>query len=375
MSIGSKLMKVLVPAVALGAIGMVVRFWPVQVEGFHVDRGAVTDEVLGIGVLESAHEARLSFEASGRVTSLAVDEGDAVAMGTTLGTLDVADARRELDVSQATAAAAGADIERARAELERGKVAASLASRERLRADALFANGDITGAAHDAAVEHDANAQAAERALAAALGRARSSSDAAKGGARIREAQVADGALVSPIAGLVVKRSVEVGQWVGTGTPAFTIVATDAFEVRAWVDETSLGHLEVGQPVRLVFRSDSQQTYAGRVAGIGREVDRQTHELLVDVQVLELPHNFAVGQRADAWIEVGRREDVARVPRGWCDTTCLVAEWGRVTTREVELGLVGRETVEVVRGLSPGDVVLPPAVAAVGRLVRVKEQP
>jgi HlyD family secretion protein len=368
-------LKVLLPAVTLAALGLAVRFWPIEVQGTHVETGLVTEEVLGIGVLESAHEIPLSFEISGRVTELAVDEGDTVALGTVLGTLDVTDAHRELDVSVATAAAASADIARAQAEVERGRGAASLASRDRVRSDALFANGDLTGAEHDSAVERDETAQAAVRSLEAALQRARSSRDVAKGGTRIREAQVADGVLVSPIAGFVVKRNVEIGQWVGAGTTAFTVVAADAFEVRAWVDETALGRLNLGQPVRLAFRSDTERAYAGQVARIGREVDRQTHELVVDVQVLELPRNFAVGQRADAWIEVGRREDVARVPRGWCDTTCLVADGAGWRPATVTLGLVGRETVEVVRGLSPDDIVLPPAAASVGRLVRVKEGP
>jgi multidrug efflux pump subunit AcrA (membrane-fusion protein) len=241
-------LKVLLPAVTLAALGLAVRFWPIEVQGTHVETGLVTEEVLGIGVLESAHEIPLSFEISGRVTELAVDEGDTVALGTVLGTLDVTDAHRELDVSVATAAAASADIARAQAEVERGRGAASLASRDRVRSDALFANGDLTGAEHDSAVERDETAQAAVRSLEAALQRARSSRDVAKGGTRIREAQVADGVLVSPIAGFVVKRNVEIGQWVGAGTTAFTIVATDAMRVRAWVDETALGRLRSGSP-------------------------------------------------------------------------------------------------------------------------------
>lgn len=369
------LAKLVVPALLLGVGAVVARAWPVEVQGARVTAGPVTAEVLGIGTLESDHQVPVAFEASGRVLTLAVDEGDVVAAGDLLGTLDVDDAIRDLDVSSSAARAASLDVDRAKAELERGRVAADLAARERARSDALFADNDIAAAVHDVAVEKDDGAKAAVRALEAAVRRAESSRDAAAGGRRIREASLADGRLVSPISGLVVSRGVEVGQVIGVGAPAFTIIATDALEIHAWVDETALGKLDLGQPARLAFRSDDGRTYPGRVARIGRAVDRQTHELLVDVAVLEAPRNFAIGQRADVWIEVGRADAIARAPRGWCGTTCLVAEDGRVATREVSLGLVGRDLVEVVSGLRPGDVVLPDHAAADGRRITVREAP
>ena len=210
--------------------------------------------------------------------------------------------------------------------------------------------------------------------MKSALRQAESNRTVAARTSGIRAAQVADGRLTSPLAGLVVARDVEAGQLVTPGTPAFTIVATDAMRVRAWVDETALGRLAVGQPVRLVFRSEGDRSFAGVVERIGREVDRQTHELLVDVTVHDLPTNFAVGQRADAWIEVGRRAADVSVPRGWCETECAVVDGGRVASRPVTLGLAGRESVEVLRGLAPGEVVLAPGTP-VGTRVRVVEAP
>jgi multidrug efflux pump subunit AcrA (membrane-fusion protein) len=168
---------------------------------------------------------------------------------------------------------------------------------------------------------------------------------------------------------------VEVGQWVSAGTPAFVVASTASYEVHAWVDETALGRLAIGQTVRLVFRSAPERAFPGQVLHIARQVDRQTHELLVDIAVLEAPANAAIGQRADAWVQVGQHEGVTWVPRGWCDTTCLVAQDGRALTRPVTLGLVGRERVEVVAGVSEGDVVLRPGSLADGRRVRVTEVP
>lgn len=363
--------KILLALVLVGGGAAIARLWPVTVEGRPALAGPVVAEVLGVGALESTHEAQVAFEASGRVTGLAVDEGAIVAAGDALGSLDMDDATRDLDVSAATTTASRDDVDRAQADLERGRATAVLAARDRARTEALFVGGDVAAVAVEAAVERDETAKASVRGLEAALRRARSNQVAASGGQRIREARVADGSLTSPLAGLVTRRSVEVGQWVAAGSPAFTIVDTAAFEVKAWVDETALARLQVGQPARLVFRSEPDRSYPGRVANIGREVDRNTHELLVDVAVLELPKNFAIGQRADAWIEVGRADTTVHVPRGWCDATCLVDDGGRVASRPVTLGLVGRDDVQVLAGLVPGDVVLAPG-APLGRRVRVE---
>lgn len=369
----------LVP-VALGAIG-VVRAWPVDARSERVERADVVAEVLGVGVLESAREVHVAFEVSGRVTFLRVDEGERVAEGDVLGMIDASDAKRDLAVSVAAERAASAAVARARAEVERARAVSLRAGADRRRADSLSVGDVISVSAHEAAIERDATATAEVAALEAALAQATQNQQVAVQTRTIRAAQVVDGELRSPLSGLVVSRPVEAGQLVTPGTPAFTIVSTDAMRVSAWVDETALGRLAIGQPARLIFRSEGDRSFEGRVQRIGREVDRQTHELLVDVTVLELPTNFATGQRADAWIEVGRLPSAVSVPRGWCGapigtqpTACSVMEDGRVATRAVTLGLTGRDRVAVLTGLEPGDVVLEPG-AAVGGRVRAVEAP
>ncbi len=369
-----RLLQVTVPVLLVAGLGLVLRGWPVEAAGRRVEAGTVVDEVLGVGLLEGAREVRVAFEAPGRVTALAVDEGAMVQAGDLLGILDVSDAARDLAVVRSSEGAAEAAVERARAELERARLGAQRAAADRARADRLFEGGVTAASAHEAAVERDLSAQAEERALESALRQAEQGREGAARSRAIRSAQVADGQLMSPVTGLVVDRAVEAGQLVGAGTPAFTIVAIDTMHVAAWVDETALGRLAVGQPARVLFRSEGERAFAGTVSRIGREVDRQTHELQVEVTVHELPKNFAVGQRADAWIELGRREEVPSVPRGWCEQTCTVVEDGRVVSRTVTLGLVGRGAVEVVAGLAAGDMVLAPG-ARLGARVRVLEAP
>lgn len=141
------------------------------------------------------------------------------------------------------------------------------------------------------------------------------------------------------------------------------LVSTDEMWITAWVDETELARLAEGQPARVVFRSEPGVAYAGAVARVGRETDRETRELVVDVRVAKLPATWAVGQRAEAYIEVARKDAVTVLPAALLQvrgnqTGVMLDVGGTATWRAIEVGLRGRATVEATAGLSPGDVVV-----------------
>ncbi len=131
-------------------------------------------------------------------------------------------------------------------------------------------------------------------------------------------------------------------------------------------DETAMASLKAGQPGRVVFRSEPHRAYPGSVVRLGREVDRETREFLVDVRVEELPANWAIGQRAEVYIETARKPEVPVLPvryLTWRDGRpgTFVRQDGRADWREIRIGLQGREAVEIVEGLRPGEGIVAPA--------------
>jgi HlyD family secretion protein len=82
--------------------------------------------------------------------------------------------------------------------------------------------------------------------------------------------------------------------------------------------------------------------------------------------VKELPVNWSVGQRAEVYIQTGTKVDTPIVPQHcilWKDGKpgVLVDDDGKARYRQVVLGLKGRETVEIVSGVSIGQAVIEPA--------------
>lgn len=172
--------------------------------------------------------------------------------------------------------------------------------------------------------------------------------------------------LRSPYDGLVTRRDRDPGGIVVPGASILQLVATDEIWISAWVDETAMTGLKVDQPARVVFRSEPAKNYVGEVARLGREADRETREFVVDVRVKELPEHWVIGQRAEVFIETGRKADALAVPLRFLQWRegkpgVFVADGGKVRWRDLTLGLRGREAVEVIQGLSAGEKVISPA--------------
>jgi HlyD family secretion protein len=83
------------------------------------------------------------------------------------------------------------------------------------------------------------------------------------------------------------------------------------------------------------------------------------------VRVKVLPQNWAVGQRAEVFVETGRQESTLALPVGFLSWRTgkpgvLIKDRGRARWRGVKLGLRGVESVQVVEGLSAEEIVYKP---------------
>lgn len=279
-------------------------------------RDASPPEVLGVGLLESVQEVPAAFEAPGRIASLLVEEGELVKAGQLLGTLDPASPQRRLRVAEGSLALARASVARAAADLARARVARAGVDRELARVRQLTADGASPQATLDQAADRASLAESDERALAAGLAQAQEAERVARDGVEVQRQLLAETRLVSPMDALVVKRHREPGHFVAAGAPVLTLASTRKLWVRAWVDETALSGLRPGQPARIEFRAEPGVDYPGRVDRVGRQADRQLHEVLVDVEVLRVPARFALGQRADVHIPTSAASAAVERPPG-----------------------------------------------------------
>lgn len=363
--------------VAAGGAAMAVRSRPVALSAVPVEVGPVAREARGTGTIESDAQVSVAFTISGRIAKVTAEEGMRVREGDVLAVLDPAESDRHLAAARRGVEVAASSVERAQAEIERAEIALEAALRERKRADTLFAAGVLTGVSHDEAVERAERAKTERAAALAAKAQTRGAVASARASVAIEAYRSSQTEVRSPVDGIVVRRLREPGDVVGPGAPVLVIASTRKIWARSWVDETVIHELREGQPARVVLRGVDSRSYSATVDRIGVEADRQTHEVLVDLELTELPERLVLGQRADGFVTLESAASSVRVPRGACDEgarRCAVEREGKVAHVEVKLGIVGQEWVEVTSGLASGDWVLLPEpgekIPASGRSVR-----
>jgi HlyD family secretion protein len=336
---------------------------PAVVTVHTVQRGELVAEVLGTGTLEAHIGATISPKISGLVTAVRVDQGDHVEAGQELVRLDDSDLSRQVEVAESTLGAADAAVERQKADRARALAVLDQARYDYERVENLVQQNTASATEFEEATKTLRVAEADVARADAALVEAQKQVIAAEKTLEYQKAKLSDTVVRAPCAGLIVRRDRDPGDVVVPGSSMLFLVSTDELWISAWVDETEMSGLKPGQPGRVVFRAEPGRPYAGEVARLGREVDRETREFLVDVRVRELPENWAVGQRAEVYIEAGRQADAVLLPTRfivWRDGQAgtFVEEHGRAAWRALRLGLRGRETVAVTEGLSVGDRVL-----------------
>ncbi|MCZ7638824.1 MAG: efflux RND transporter periplasmic adaptor subunit [Verrucomicrobia bacterium] len=342
-----------------------VKWAPVPVEAVPVWLDTIVAEVMGTGTLEARVKTTLSPRIQERLAEVLVDQGDTVKAGQLLARLDAGELERQLAVAEATLNAVKASLARTRADEERALAVQEQARLTHDRALALRATQIAAQADVDKAIELRQVADAEVNRARAAIAEAELQVITAERNLAYHRERLGFTQLTSPYDGLVVRRDRDPGGVVVPGSSVLQLISTNELWISAWVDETSMAGLAPDQPARVVFRSLPETPFPGRVARLGREADRETREFLVDVRVEQLPANWAVGQRAEVFIETGRRTAVPVIPQRYVvwrgrDPGVFVDARGRAAWRPVRLGLHGRDLVEVTEGLAENDRVVAP---------------
>lgn len=423
-------------ALVLGLVGLIAWRVPTVVDVLgartpptvHVTRGDIHQVVVAIGRVEPVTEVILANKIPGRVRAVLVKEGDPVRVGQPVVLFDDDEFRAQRRLAEARLVTARAEVrraeraveaararweearsearpqevERARAELEQVRRRWENAERERERAQELFQRGLIARAQWDAAVTEaqvrQAQVRAAEETLALLLAGPKAETVAAAWAevreaeaelARVRaavaqaEAELEHAAALlkttvveSTVDGRVTYKLVEPGTAVDIGVPLMILAAGDRVLVRAEVDETDVGKLDVGQPVEITADAFPGRVFRGRITELGQSVGKrkirpENPVKIQDMKVLETKVEvddagaLRLGMTVDVRILVAHRENVLVLPTrvvGAAGQEAIVQVWrgGRVEPRRVRLGARDDLHVEVLEGLAPGERVLVP---------------
>ncbi len=258
--------------------------------------GGAPKPVAVTGTIE-ATQVDVSVKITGRILKRLVKEGDRVTRGQVLVRLDdselAADVRRQdaaLRSAQATLrdlqkGARPQEIEEARAAVSSAEATRDMTEREYQRNDQLYTKSLIAAQDVDRSRQAYEVAKALERStrerLALLLAGSRpdqidaarwqvtqAESAVAQAQSRLREAVV-----VSPIDGVVLRKNLEAGETANPGVPILTLVDPKDVWLRAYVPETEVGRLKIGDTAALRVDAFPNRVFAGRLIEIGSEAE------------------------------------------------------------------------------------------------------
>ncbi len=215
----------------------------------------VTVTVSATGTIQPITQVDIGSEASGVVREVLVDENSLVKSGDVLATLDTT---RLL----AQRARIAAQLQSAEARLSEANATLSERRLTENRQKSLRAKGLSTGQDMDAA-------EAASLRADASLVAAKADIAAAKADLAIIEADISKTSVLSPINGVVLKRSIEPGQTVAASlqAPVLFQIAQDLkrIQLEAAVDEADMGSVKVGQSATFSVDAYRNRSFPARI--------------------------------------------------------------------------------------------------------------
>jgi membrane fusion protein, multidrug efflux system len=310
---------------------------PVLVAQAHSATGAGAVQAYA-GDIRAREETTLAFRVGGRVLARRVDVGARVRAGDVLAELDPSDQRLNLDAVDAQLAAAQAELTRARADHRR---LAALAE------EALVSRSSLD--------QQTAALRAAE-AQVRAIGAQRD----------IARNQSAYTALRAPRDGVIAGRSVEVGQVVAAGQPAFTLAADGGREAAFAIPELRADAIRIGQPVLVEVWNRPGERLPAKIREMSPAADPQARTFAARAVLDDADARVALGQSVRVYLTEsagGALElPLAAVQAG--DQPGSTAVWvvdlktNKVRRTPVRIGPMGAQSVPVLSGIAAQDWVV-----------------
>jgi len=340
-------------------------------------------------------EVKVGSRIPGRVEELAVQAGDRVKAGQVIARLEQDDLQAGVEKARADLAAAEAKLATVRSgarsqEIHAAEAAVRQAEANRLLAQVnleryqqLYQDGgtalqvvDTAGRDYDVAAAQLRSAREQfglirEKYTVEDLQYAEAQVLQARAALRMAEANLGYATITAPMGGVVASVSTQQGETVTSGSaaaqaPTFvTIIDLNRLQVDAYVDETDIGKVRMGQDAAFTVDAFPDREFTGKVTAIYPKALIQQNVVTYDV-VIAIDNGEGLlrpDMTANTTITVAKREKVITIPnqavrREDGDRVVFVQDGDRLVRRPVKTGWKDKNYTEVLSGLKEGERVV-----------------
>ncbi len=355
-----------------------------------VEQGRLPRTVTVTGTLAADEEVAVSFKVAGRISEMAVDLGSRVSKDQVIARLDPTDF--QLRVEQAEAA-----LQQSRARLglspegsddrvdpektspvREAKAVLDEARQNRDRMAELLRKEYISKTEFDTAVSRLLVAEGRYQASVEEVRDRQALLAQRKSELSLARQQLAYTTLYAPIDGAVRERKALVGEFLSAGSPVTSLVRIDPLRLKVAVPERDAAAIRIGQAVRVSIEGDTLE-HSGRVVRLSPVLEMQNRTLTVEAEVENRQGRIRAGSFASAEILIDPQQPALLAPASaivnFAGIEKVIGEKnGLAVERRVRTGRRAGDRVEILEGVSPGDLIVSePGNLSGGEPISVKQ--
>lgn len=321
--IPASLLAIVLMSACHGSEEQKVQQGPIKVTVQQIDTSSQRVELSYSGTIEPDNTVQVGFAVPGVINNVAVQEGQAVAQGQLLATIDATEYTNALAI-------ANAGLEQAEDMYT--------------RLEGLYNKGSLPAKDYI-----DIKTKLAQ----------------AKANKSINAKRIADSKLYAPMRGIVTAKLVERGSTAAPGVPAFTIVKTDLVYAKIAVPESEVGKFSRNMDAT-VYIPTLNDTETGKISIINPQADANSKTYSIKIQLRNERQRLLPGMIANVQVSPGTSRSVIVIPataviRDADDLTYVyvVNEQHKAVRKRIFAGnITGKQEIVVTDGLKPGDKVV-----------------
>ncbi|MNR81387.1 Multidrug resistance protein MdtA precursor [compost metagenome] len=293
------------------------------------ETGKIARPLVVEGTIAARSEVKILPKMTGRVLSVLVDEGSAVKTGQKLAMIESPEMEWQMQQQKASLLTAQANLSNAQSNLDRMRT--------------LVDQGAISQQQYEQAQTQTKVSEAQVKQIKAAI--------------RLIETQQQNATVTSPIDGIVIDRSAEIGVMAMPSSPLFTIAGSGPLELQVNVPEQELASLKVGAPVKVESAAFPGQVFNGKIREVSPSVDPQTRQIKAKID-LGKGGPLKVGMFVSGTIQTQSRESLlvptTAIQNDGIQAFVYLEDEGKAKRVNIQTGIRNGAKVEVLDGLSVG---------------------
>ena len=263
-----------------------------------------------------ATEVTVAAEQSGALTKFDVNEGDNIALGKEVGVIDTTQIWLKIKQAGATKVVYQSQKPNMEAQIAATRQLLAKAKQDQQRYKELVADGAAPSKMLDDATNQVKVLQKQLDAQISTLSNQLSTLNSQISTTDVQVSQLQDQLrkchITSPVAGTVLEKYVEKGEFVATGKPLFKMANTSQMFIRAYVTSAQLQNIKVGQKAKVFadYGDGKKKEYLGTVSWISSKSEFTPKTILTDDERADLVYALKVAIKNDGYVKIGMYGEV-----------------------------------------------------------------